>query len=249
MASFAEGLRAQRASFQEKEARRIAQSIKAKTEVAPHSDVAAFEAQVRALENDIKEIKEDAHRADHVVSIGIDPEKTYAPHGRPKVFATQVGRIYEGGTSTHPARSFVAPTVADLNRFVRRGMRGRPRKGERRRPFRPTGGAHGPARDNRLGIRRFRLSDITQKMAEEIAEYGAKRLRYHIERRNLIDTGTLLSSAFGLVDKVKSKLSAAHIGLGKVGKQETRLFESAKIRDFDIRAAKARIRFRGHTIR
>lgn len=208
----------------------------------PRSDSASFEAGVRALENDLKNIKQDAKRSDYDVSVGIDPDRTYAPHGRPSVFATQVGRVYEGGTSEHPARSFVAPTIADLHRFLRRGMVGRPRKRERIRPLRRTGGAHGPATGNRLGIRRFRLSDITLKRAEEIAEYGAKRLRYHIERRRLVDTGTLLSSAFGLVDRIGSRLAGKNIGLGKVGKQETRLFESPKIKDIDIRRAKTRIR-------
>ena len=95
--------------------------------------------------------------------------------------------------------------LSDISRYMRRGKVGRPRKGTRITPLRQTGGAHGPGRAGRLGIRRFRLSDVTREHAEDIAQYGASRMRYHIERRGLVDTGTLLSSVFGIVDRITGK--------------------------------------------
>ena len=204
----------------------------------------AFEAGINSLQRDFVDIKQDAQKASFTASVGIDPHKTYARFGRPKVHATNIGRIYEYGSSEHRARSFVAPSLADISRYMRRGKVGRPKKGTRITPLRQTGGAHGPARAGRLGIRRFRLSDVTRAHAEDIAQYGANRMRYHIERRGLVDTGTLLSSVFGIVDRITARFTGAAIGLGKVGDSETRLFETPTLANIDISRVKTRVRLR-----
>ena len=134
--------------------------------------------------------------------------------------------------------------LSDISRYMRRGKVGRPKKGTRITPLRQTGGAHGPGRAGRLGIRRFRLSDVTRAHAEDIAQYGASRMRYHIERRGLVDTGTLLSSVFGIVDRITAKFTGAAIGLGKVGDSETRLFETPTLANIDISRVKTRVRLR-----